>query len=163
MSPEENLVALGLRQLPPTALADESVNRAIVAHVNGAHRDGPSPAENPSPNVESNFEAKREAVAGLATGELAPFVELAKRDPGFPFEADSVVALTRLAKDRRADFERLRSRLRADTHVRLPALENAMKGSAAGASSDAYNRPGQPIEYDEIDPWREPVDSAEDS
>jgi putative DNA primase/helicase len=161
MSPEKNLEALGLRQLPPTALADESVNRAIVADVNGAHSaDAPSPAENPSPHMESNFEAKREAVAGLAIGELAPFVELAKRDPGFPFEADSVVALNRLAKDRRADFERLRSRLKGDTHVRVPALENAMKGSAAGASSDAYNRPGQPIEYDEIDPWDEPVDGA---
>jgi Protein of unknown function (DUF3631) len=161
MSPEENLEALGMRQLQPTPLADESVNRASVPDVNGAHgADAPSPVENPSPNVESNFEAKRGAVAGLVTGELASFVGLAKRDPGFPFEADSIVALNQLAKDRRADFERLRSRLKADTHVRLPALENAMKGNSASAGNDKYSRPGQPIEYDEIDQWDEPVDGA---
>ncbi len=101
-----------------------------------------------------------DAVAGLATGEIAPFVKLARCDPGFPFEADAIAALNRLARHRLADFERLRSRLKANTHVRLPALEAAMKAEAAGSARDASNRSGQPIEYDEVDPWHEPVDGA---
>ena len=50
--------------------------------------------------------------------------------------------------------------MKADTRVRVTALEAAMKANAAGAGSDASNRSGQPIEYDDIHPWHEPVDGA---
>jgi hypothetical protein len=137
------------------------IDDASATVINGAHDpDAPNPVEAPSANVESNFEAECEAVAGLATGEIASFAEVAKRDPGFPFEPDAITALNRLAKHRRADFERLRSRLKADTKVRLSALESTMKAEAAGGTCDAANRPGQPIRYDGIDPWQEPVDGA---
>jgi putative DNA primase/helicase len=49
--------------------------------------------------------------------------------------------------------------LKAGKRVRLSALEAAMKAQAVGG--DAENRSGQAIEYDEIDPWYEPIEGAE--
>jgi hypothetical protein len=162
MSPEDNLAALGVRQLPPTPLGEESVDRANAADVNDApFPDRSTLAEATSGQEGSDFETDREALVRLAAGDVAPFVELIKQDPGFPFEPDAIAALNRLTKNRPADFERLRSRLKADTQVRLAALEAVMKAAAAGSGSDAANRSGQPIEYDEIDPWDQPLDGAE--
>ena len=129
--------------------------------VNGEPKpSGPRPGETPSEQAEPAIEPGRESLVKLAAGDIAPFLELAKRDPGFPFEPDAIAALNRLARDRRADFERLRSGLKAGKRVRLSALEAAMKAQAVGGS-DAENRSGQAIEYDEIDPWDEPIEGAE--
>ena len=107
MSPEENLVALGLRQLPPTPLCDEDVKVEDAAGVNGEPKpSGPRPAETSSEQAEPAVEPGRESLVKLAAGDIAPFFELAERDPGFPFEPDTIDALNRLARDRRADFER---------------------------------------------------------
>ena len=153
MSPEENLAALGVRQLPPTTLGEESVDRTNVVDVHDAPcRDNSRRVEAASAQAESRFETDGDALVRLAAGDVAPFVEFVKQDPGFPFEPDAIAALNRLTKNRPADFERLRSRLKTDTHVRLAALEAAMKAAAPGSASDAANRSGQPIEYDEIDP-----------
>ena len=153
MSPEENLAALGVRQLPPAPLGEESVDRANVADVGDAPcRDNSRPVEAASVETKSDLERGRDALVRLAAGDVGPFVEFVKQDPGFPFEPDAIAALNRLTKKRPADFERLRSRLKADTQVRLAALEAVMKVAATGSASDAANRSGQPIEYDEIDP-----------
>ena len=137
------------------------VNRANAADANGARGpDAPSPVEATSVETASDPGPLREALTRLAAADFASFVELSKRDPGLPFEPDALAALNRLAKDRPADFERLRSRLKADSHVRVTALEAAMKANAPGTGSDGSNRSGQPIEYDEIVPWDEPVDGA---
>jgi Protein of unknown function (DUF3631) len=136
MSPEENLKALGLHRLPPTLLCDEGVNVDNATDVN----DG------------------SESLVKLADGDIAPFLEFAKRDPGFPFEPDAIAALNQLAIHRRADFERLRLGLKAGVRIRLSALEAAMKAEGVG---DADNRSGQAIKYDEIDPWDDPIDGAE--
>ena len=117
----------------------------------------PRPLRN---RAEPTVEADRDTLVKLAAGDIAPFFELAERDPGFPFEPDTIAALNRLARDRRADFERLRSVLKAGKRVRLSALEAAMKAQAV-SGGDPENRSGQAIEYDEIDPWDEPIEGAE--
>jgi hypothetical protein len=160
MSPEENLAALRVRRLSPTVLGEESVVRASVADVNGAPcPESGRPGE--ANSAQTGSEAVRQSLVGLAAGDIAPFVEVAKQDPGFPFEQDAIAALNRLTRDRAADFERLRLRLKADTQVRLAALEAVMKAAAADSGSDTANRSGQPIEYDHIDPWDEPIKGAE--
>jgi putative DNA primase/helicase len=103
---------------------------------------------------------ERMALAVLAGGDLASFVELAKADPGFPFEPSAIEELGKLAKDRRPDYERLRSRLKSETGVRVPALEAAMRAEGSnGAIGDGL--PGRPIDFDEIEAWPEPVDGPE--
>lgn len=103
---------------------------------------------------------ERKALAALAGGDLASFVGLAKADPGFPFEPSALDALGKLANDRRPDYERLRSRLKSETDVRIPALEAAMQAdSSNGAIGDGL--PGRPIEFDEIGPWPDPVAGTE--
>jgi hypothetical protein len=71
-----------------------------------------------------DLHAARQAIAKLFVGDIAPFIERAEADPGFPFEPEAIGALSRIA---RADFERLRARLKSDSQVRLPALEAAIK------------------------------------
>jgi hypothetical protein len=103
---------------------------------------------------------ERSALDALAGGDLAPYVALAKADEGFPFEPCAIEALGKLAKDRRPDYERLRSRLKAETGVRVPALETAMLAQGA-ASATGDGLPGRPIDFDEIEPWLDPVDGGE--
>jgi Protein of unknown function (DUF3631) len=103
---------------------------------------------------------ERNALAALAGGDFAPFVGLAKADPGYPFEPSAIEALGKLAKDRRPDYERLRSRLKSETGVRVPALETAMQAQGA-ASATGDGLPGRPIDFDEIEPWRDPVKGGE--
>ena len=110
----------------------------------------------PSGGDGRDLHAARQAIAKLITGDIAPFVERAEADPGFPFEPEAIGALSRIA---RADFERLRVRLKADSQVRLPALEAAMK-AAAGGTATSGGLPGRPITFHEIEFWSEPVDGA---
>ena len=102
---------------------------------------------------------ERSALDALAGGDLAPYIALAKADEGFPFEPSAIEALGKLAKDRRPDYERLRSRLKAETGVRVPALETAMLAQGA-ARANGDGLPGRPIDFDEIEPWPEPVGGA---
>ena len=102
---------------------------------------------------------ERGALEALAGGDLTSFVGLAKADPGFPFEPFAIDALAKLAKDRRPDYERMRSLLKSETDVRIPALEAAMQAeSSNGAIGDGL--PGRPIDFDEIEPWLDPVDGG---
>jgi hypothetical protein len=104
---------------------------------------------------------EQEALDALAGGDLTSFVELAKADPGFPFEPNAVAALNKLAKSRPADFERLRAGLKAEK-VRVAALEATMRVGAGAEVADGDDGIiGRPISYDEIEPWGEPVNGAE--
>jgi hypothetical protein len=103
MSPEENLAALGVCRLPPTPCGGESVDRANVADANAAPCRDRSGLVEATPQTESDFETDRGALVRLAAGDVAPFVELVKQDPGFPFEPDAIAALNRLTKNRPAD------------------------------------------------------------
>jgi Protein of unknown function (DUF3631) len=161
MSPEEEFKLLGVGRLPPTPISNEDANAGDATDVNGKPKPSdPSVTNAPLEQDESAAEPDSGPLAELATGDIEPFLELAKHDPGCPFESDTIAALNRLAKDRRPDFERLWARLKTDRRVRLRALETAMKADAAGNANDGDNRSGQAIEYDEIDPWDEKIDGA---
>ena len=146
-SPEEFLARAGIREaLPP----DEHKGKA------GDGNKVVSLAE-PKVRPRDNLAAEdREAIAMLAEGDMALFVERAMEDPGLPFEPEAIAALNSLP---RASFERLRVRLKADGQVRLATLEAAMKAATGGTATNG-GLPGRPITFDEIEPWSEPVDGA---
>jgi hypothetical protein len=143
-SPEEFLARAGIREaLPP----DDHEG-------NAGKREKASPAE-PKARSQANLAAEdRDAIAMLAEGGIALFVERAVEDPSLPFEPEAIAALNSLP---RAHFERLRLRLKADSEVRLPSLEAAMR-AAAGGNPMSDGLPGRPITFEEIKPWPEPVD-----
>jgi hypothetical protein len=146
-SPEEFLARAGIREEPPPGGHEGDA---------GKGKKGVSPPE-PEARSQPNLATEdRKAIAMLGEGDIALFVERAKADPGFPFEPEAIGTLSRIA---RADFERLRARLKADSQVRLPALEAAMK-AAPGGTATSGGLPGRPITFDEIKPWPEPVDGA---
>ena len=72
-------------------------------------------------------DAERDTVVRLAEGDSAAFLARAREDPGFPFEPAAITALLRFAKDRRADWQRLRAQLKAEPKIHLSALEAVMK------------------------------------
>ena len=106
-------------------------------------------------------DAEREIAAKLADGDSAAFLARAKEDPGFPFEPAAISALLRLAKDRRADWQRLRAQLKAEPKIHLSALEAVMKAESANGDSGDDGLPGRPITFEEIEPWPDPADGAE--
>ena len=144
-SPEEFLARAGVREAPPPDSHEVKTgdgNKAV------------SFAE-PKARSQANLAAEdREAIAMLAEGDRALFVERTDADPGFPFELQAIAALNSLA---RADFERLRVWLKADGQVRLPMLEAAMRAATSGTATNG-GLPGRPITFDETKPWPEPVD-----
>jgi putative DNA primase/helicase len=99
---------------------------------------------------------EREIVAKLARGDISAFVARAKADPGFPFEPEAIAALGRIA---RADFERLRARLKVETSIRLQALDAAME-TATGGGDVSDRLPGRPVEFEEIEPWAQSLEGA---
>jgi hypothetical protein len=115
-----------------------------------------SDAEKKDGNGRDPFD-ERVAIARLDEGDISDFVERAKSDPGLPFEPEAVAALNKLKRLRAADFERLLARLKA-AKVRTGALLAAM--TAEGGGGAGYGLPGRPIEFEEIEPWPEPVDGA---
>jgi hypothetical protein len=109
-------------------------------------------------------DAERDTVVKLAEGDSAAFLARAREDPGFPFEPAAISALLRFAKDRRADWQRLRAQLKAEPKIHLSALEAVMKAeSANGDSGDSGDDgvAGRPVRFEEIEPWPEPVDGAQ--
>jgi hypothetical protein len=103
---------------------------------------------------------EREICATLVRGNAAAFLARATTDAGFPFEPEAIAALNSVARNRPPDFERLRAKLRAKTKVRVPALEAAMKAEDAEVGPGGGTA-GRPISYDEIEPWKEPVNGAD--
>ena len=108
-------------------------------------------------------DADRGIVAKLGEGDVAAFLARAREDPGFPFEPAAISALLQFAKDRRADWQRLRAQLKADPKIHLSALEAVMKAEAANGDSDdsgCDGVAGRPVRFEEIEPWDEPVDGS---
>ena len=103
-------------------------------------------------------DAERDTVVRLAEGDSAAFLARAREDPGFPFEPAAITALLRFAKDRRADWQRLRAQLKAEPKIHLSALEAVMKAESANGDSGDDGLPGRPITFEEIEPWPDPVD-----
>ena len=145
-TPEEFLARAGIREvLSP----DEQEG-------NAGKGEKASPAESKARSQANLAAEDRDAIAMLTEGDMALFVERAIEDPGLPFEPEAIAALNSLA---RANFERLRVRLKADGQVRLPALEAAMR-AVVGGSPSSDGLPGKPITFEEIVPWPEPVNGA---
>jgi Protein of unknown function (DUF3631) len=143
-SPEEFLARAGIREVL-------SPNN----HEGNAGKGKKASAAEPKVRSQDNLAAEdRDAIAMLAEGDMALFVERAMEDPGLPFEPEAIAALNSLP---RANFERLRVRLKADGQVRLATLEAAMKAATGGTAANGL--PGRPITFDEIKPWSEPVDA----
>ena len=83
-----------------------------------------------------------------------------RRTPAFPSSRKRSKRSISSPGSARADFERLRTRLKAETKVRFAALEAVMKAEAATGDSSDDGMAGRPLTYDEIEPWPEPVDGA---
>ena len=83
-------------------------------------------------------------------------VERAKTDPGAPFERDSVVKLAGLRRDNPPEWQRLRRELRK-VKILMGDLEPAM---ADVAREDGDSLQGQPLHWDEVEPWPDPVEGV---
>jgi hypothetical protein len=104
-----------------------------------------------------------EILAKLIQGDADAFVARCAKDVGFPFEPEAIGALGEFKTANPAAYERLRARLKAETEVRLPEIEELMRrarpsGMIGGGADDGL--PGRPVSYDAIEPWDEPVDGA---
>ena len=82
--------------------------------------------------------------------------ERAKSDPGAPFEPDMPARLAELRRDNAAEWQRLLRKLR-EAKVMIGDLKAAM---AATESRDSDGLQGQPLQWDEVEPWPGPVDGA---
>jgi putative DNA primase/helicase len=80
-----------------------------------------------------------EILERLTEGDIDPFVRRASQDVGFPFEAGSLAALIVLCEQKKnlPDFQRLKTRLKAETDVSVSALVAAMKATARAAGMSA--------------------------
>ena len=125
----------------------------------------PAPGSSPGAGSEGTTapwcDAERDTVVRLAEGDSAAFLARAREDPGFPFEPAAITALLRFAKDRRADWQRLRAQLKAEPKIHLSTLEAVMKADSANGDSGDDGLPGRPITFEETEPWPDPVDGAE--
>ena len=82
--------------------------------------------------------------------------ERAKSDPGAPFEPDMLARLAELRRDKPDEWQRLRCKLKK-AKVMIGDLKAAM---AATESRDSDGLQGQPLQWDEVEPWPGPVDGA---
>jgi putative DNA primase/helicase len=105
---------------------------------------------------------QQDILAKLGQGDMDAFVARCANDPAFPFEPEALGALIFLVGQNLANYERLRTRLKDETKVRLAALDNALKKEAAKLLGQAdTSMSGRPIRYDDIEPWEEEVNGAE--
>ena len=97
-------------------------------------------------------DADREAKARAALERFeipADLIERIKADPGAPFEHAAKLATMR--REAPADWARVKA-----AGVTLADLERAM--GAGDANGDG--KPGRPVEFEDPEPWPEPVDGA---
>ena len=106
------------------------------------------------------FEATPAAADGDADGDWREaLVEAAEADPGAPFGSDALGRIVALRRDDRAAWETLRAKLKDETKVRVGELDKAL--DRADRDADQAGAQGRPVEYDDPDPWPDPVDGAE--
>ena len=100
-------------------------------------------------------DADREAAAveALKRAGLDGLLDRTKADPGAPFE--HAEALAGMRSKTPADWARVKALLKK-AGVTLADLERAM--GAGDANGDG--KPGRPIEFEDPEPWPEPVDGA---
>jgi hypothetical protein len=103
----------------------------------------------------------RDGLMKLVQGDMDPFVALAHKDVGFPFEPEARGALKVLFEQNPADYQRLRARVKAETSVVMLAFDDIVRGPGSGGDLAADGLPGRAVSYAAIEPWAEPVDGAE--
>ena len=126
--------------------------QARNADTTGANADKPRPHLSASKPV-SPDDADREAAAveALKRAGLDGLLERTKADPGAPFE--HAEALAGMRSKTPADWARVKALLKK-AGVTLADLERAM--GAGDANGDG--KPGRPVEFEDPEPWPEPVD-----
>ena len=90
-------------------------------------------------------------------GDVVALLDAAQTDPGAPFEPAAVAMLSKLRAEDPANWQRARSMLKAIDGVMIGDLDR-MTAPAGGESGDG--KQGRPIEWDDPEPWPEPVDGA---
>jgi hypothetical protein len=165
------MMARTKRQTTTAAKADkyfrEQAERLGEDSPKVTERGEPEPAAEFRPEPAAREAADKEALEKMVLdGVLDPFIARARDDAGFPFEPYAVGALNILAHEKRADYQRLRARIKTETDVPLQALEVAMKAAAAksgGGMSPTGDDglPGRAVSYAAIEPWPDAIDGAE--
>ena len=106
----------------------------------------------------SGRDTKREAkMLGALPRECRELVEKAVLDTGAPFEPSAVAVLRKLRVDDLAAWQRTRTLLGEKAKVSVTALD-AATAPAGGANGDG--KQGQPVKFEDPEPWPEPVDGA---
>ena len=77
-------------------------------------------------------------------------------DLGAPFEPDILEKITALKRDQPADWQRLRAKLKG-VGILVGPLDLEIAKASPGSSA---NRQGEPILFEETEPWDDPVDGA---
>ena len=102
-------------------------------------------------------EAQREAeIRAKLPGDVVALIDAGKTDPGAPFEPAAVAILSKLRTEGPASWQRARAMFKAIQGVTIGDLDRVTM--PAGESGDGNQ--GQPIEWNDPDPWPEPVDGA---
>ena len=89
---------------------------------------------------------------------IEELVDRARADAGAPFEPDVLEKICKLQRDHKAEWERLRAKLRG-TKVRIGELDKALKSN--GEEQDGSTLRGQMLGWPEDEPWFEEVDGAD--
>ena len=102
--------------------------------------------------------AKREAkIRDKLPVDVVALIDVAKLDPGAPFEPKPVAQLTKLRADDPAAWSRARSMLKAIDGVTLGDLDRL---TARDNGDDGDGRQGRAVEWDDPEPWPESVNGA---
>jgi putative DNA primase/helicase len=104
-------------------------------------------------------DAEQQAIDQLATGNIDPFVALAKVDISFPFCDAALDALVKLMQEEPRVWQQLRATLKA-AKVQIGALCGLIDAHRK-ANREPGNGGGKAIVFEEIEPWPTPVDGAE--
>jgi hypothetical protein len=100
--------------------------------------------------------ADREAIEQLRAGNSDAFVDAAKKDPSLPFLDEAITLLAGLMGTDPRGFEQLRTRLKG-AGVRVGALSERIEEAAKRDRGSTSTGGGQPLEFEPIEPWPEPV------
>ena len=99
--------------------------------------------------------AREGAIRGKLPADILAIVEATATDPGVPFEPD---ALARIREVRAADLAAW-ARFREAMKGAVPLAELDRLTAPAGGEGDG--KQGRPVEWDDPEPWPDPVDGAE--
>ena len=101
--------------------------------------------------------ADREAeIRDKLSGDVVALLDAAQTDPGAPFEPAAVAMLSKLRAEDAANWHRARAMLKGIDGVTIGDLDRV----TAPARDDDDGKQGRPIEWNDPEPWPEPVDGA---